>query len=560
MFIQTPSIFRLFYLFFFSFASVIFAIETDVKVAVVHFQPYFQQTSINVERLLELADEAGSHGAKIVVFPELATSGYSYFNRAQVRQVAETIPGKTTELFSQVAKKHAMYIIVGMPELETESNLFFNSAVLIDPNGEIAGLYRKHSHLMESSWSSLGRGQVPVFETMYGKLAILICADVSHAELSAQALGAKILVLPTNGGVNIDLLKVRALEGDCHVILANRYGNEKDEYLATEIAEDFNEETFTLLPPFSYNFQDGKSLIVDATGEVKLILEDPCDSIGYCNLTLQISNKETVVRRPELYAFLGNNTLDSYCVKCMNLPSARTTLVAAANLKSENSKELLVEIKNTLHQLSKHYFFFGNGLRLVVFPANVLSDSSSEIEKIINHLKNLSREYGLDIVIGFKQLEEGRSSSTSYLLTSDQKCFSYKRLHKLLSETVEVGEHFTVVDRDYGRIAIVQDKDLWIPETSKVLGKMGVDFVAVSADEEDDFMRVLCKVRSLDYLHIVMANKSACSGIYAGGFKVFPNFKENEQAVMMELDTEHVRQKKELQIGFDYRSILKKAQ
>lgn len=140
MFTQTFSIFRLCYLFFFSVASVIFAVETDVKVAVVHFQPYFQQTSINVERLLELGDEAGSHGAKIVVFPELATSGYSYFNRAQVRQVAETIPGRTTELFSQLAKKHGMYIIIGMPEFETESNLFFNSAVLIDPSGEIAGL------------------------------------------------------------------------------------------------------------------------------------------------------------------------------------------------------------------------------------------------------------------------------------------------------------------------------------------------------------------------------------------------------------------------------------
>lgn len=127
------------------------------------------------------------------------------------------------------------------------------------------GVYRKHSHLMESSWSSLGTGQVPVFETIYGKLAILICADVSHSELSAQAGSkeAKFLILPTNGGINIDLLRVRAIESQSHIILSNRYGDEKEGYLTAKIPVSFNEETFTLILPFSYDFQDGKSLIID---------------------------------------------------------------------------------------------------------------------------------------------------------------------------------------------------------------------------------------------------------------------------------------------------------
>jgi predicted amidohydrolase len=173
MFAQTYKIFVIIYLFFRPLASFVIAIETDVKVAVIHFQPHFRDISSNVERLLQLANEAGYNGAKIVVFPELATSGYSYFNRAEIRQVAETIPGRTTELFAQIAKSHGMYIVIGLPEYESLSNLFYNSAVLIDSNGKIAGIYRKHSHLMESSWSALGNGQVPVFDTVFGKLAIL---------------------------------------------------------------------------------------------------------------------------------------------------------------------------------------------------------------------------------------------------------------------------------------------------------------------------------------------------------------------------------------------------
>lgn len=85
---------------------------------------------------------------------------------------------------------------------------------------------------------------------------------------------------------------------------------------------------------------------------------------------------------------------------------------------------------------------------------------------------------------------------------------------------------------------------------------MGVDIVAVSADEEDSWMRKACKARSSDYLHIVMANQKGFAGIYAGGFKVFPSFKENVANVVMQLDTGDVRMKKELTVGFDYQNIL----
>ena len=459
--IYVRKIFQFFYLICFLSTSTVLAIESDVKVAVIHFQPHFQQVSSNVDRMLQLAEEAGLNGAKIVIFPEMATSGYSYFNREQIRQVAEMIPGRTTEFFSDMAKRYAMYIVLGLPEYVSSSNLFYNTAVLINPNGEIGGIYRKHSHLMESSWSASGTGQVPVFETIYGKLAILICADINYSELSAQASSkdTKFLILPTNGGVNIDLLKARAIEGQSHVILSNRYGNEREGYLISESLESFNEETLTLTPPFFYDFQDGKSLVINSNGEIKVILENANDSIGYCDLPLDI-NKNKVIRRPELYGLMAQDTLEPYSIKCMRLPDSQVILVAAANLQSKNLKELLVDIKSSLQKLSKRYFFFANGLKLVVFPANMLTVSSIEIKEIDKSLRHLAGEYGVDFVIGFQEIDGDYSFSTSYLFTNEKKSFCYKKLHKLISETIEIGTHFTVVNRDYGRIAIVQDKDL----------------------------------------------------------------------------------------------------
>lgn len=204
--------------------------NSDVKVAVIHFEPLYGEIDINIDRLIVLAEEAGNNGAKIIVFPELATSGYSYFSRYHIRNKADSIPGKTTNHFSEIAKKYEMYIVLGLVEHCIFTNQYYNSAVLINPNGYIGGVYRKHSHLIESSWSSLGRGKVPVFETIYGKLAILICADINYSELSIQAMikSANFLILPTNGGIDEDLLRVRAIEGNCHIILANRYGNERN--------------------------------------------------------------------------------------------------------------------------------------------------------------------------------------------------------------------------------------------------------------------------------------------------------------------------------------------
>ncbi|GAB4229239.1 MAG: hypothetical protein Tsb0021_06960 [Chlamydiales bacterium] len=115
----------------------------------------------------------------------LATTGYSYFNREHVSHVAETIPGQTTNLFSQVAMKYGMYVVLGLPEHATSTNLYYNSAVFIGPDGSI-DIYRKHSHLMEASWSALGTGKIPIFDTCCGKLAILICADINYSELTTQ--------------------------------------------------------------------------------------------------------------------------------------------------------------------------------------------------------------------------------------------------------------------------------------------------------------------------------------------------------------------------------------
>lgn len=544
----------LFYLFFFHHFFELLSGELTVKVAVVHFQPTCHDIENNVARLSSLAIEAGKNEAKIVVFPELATSGYSYFSRHEIQKVAESIPGKTTAIFSKIARKYEMYIVLGLPEYSLLTNQFYNSAVLIDPDGLIQGVYRKHSHLIESSWSSLGNGRVPIFETPYGKLAILICADINYPELFVQATlkDATFLILPTNGGVNEDLIRARAMEGNCHIILANRYGNELEEYLNIESTECFNEETLQIIPPFYYDFQDGKSVIVKANGIIDLVLEKPLDWIGYSELPLEIS-KNSIVKRPELYSLLGQNTLNSYVIKCMRLPEPTSFAMSTASLKVNNTEEALKEIKDTLVKLQA----YRNNLscKLVVFPADVLNLKPAEIDQFINSLRSLTKQTNVDIVLGLRALAD--NCPMSFLITKEGKSYCYKRLHRLESENIQTGDHFFVIDRDYARLALLQDKDLLISETTRVLAKMGVDLVAVSANMDDANIKTFAKVRSLDYLHIAMSNLNGSNGIYLGGFLTYPSFKEDNFMTIMQVDTTHVRKKKELKTGCDLELLLK---
>lgn len=92
-----------------------------VKVATVHFEPEEGAVAANRADLVRLAKEAAREGAKIIVFPEMATSGYSFFSRAEIATVAETIPGPSTNALAAVADRYNAYIAFGMPRSSIRS-------------------------------------------------------------------------------------------------------------------------------------------------------------------------------------------------------------------------------------------------------------------------------------------------------------------------------------------------------------------------------------------------------------------------------------------------------
>jgi len=134
--------------------------------------------------------------------------------------LAEPIPGPTTERLGTKARQHHMYIVAGV--YEREGAALYNTAVLIDRQGKVAGKYRKVYLPREEIEGGLTPGNdYPVFETDFGRIGMMICWDSQYAD-PARALavqGAEIIFLPIWGGYST-LMQARALENHVYLVTA----------------------------------------------------------------------------------------------------------------------------------------------------------------------------------------------------------------------------------------------------------------------------------------------------------------------------------------------------
>jgi len=203
----------------------------------------------NLKKTLSWVEKAAAQGAQIICLPELYRSQYfcqkedsSFFD------FAETIPGSSTDAFQKAAKKLGVSIIVPLFE-KRAPGVYHNSAVIIDADGEILGIYRK-MHIpddpayYEKYYFAPGDIGFKSFQTKFGNIGILICWDQWYPEgarLTALK-GAEVLFYPTAIGWHpaekerygaaqkdswITIQRSHAIANGVYVASANRMGLEK---------------------------------------------------------------------------------------------------------------------------------------------------------------------------------------------------------------------------------------------------------------------------------------------------------------------------------------------
>jgi predicted amidohydrolase len=181
-----------------------------VTVASVNLRP--RQTGsaeASVRRFVDFAQASVPSGADVILLPEGITIVGTGKNYADV---AEPVPGPTTARLGKLAQSKNAWVAAGI--FEREGHVIYNTAVLIDRRGQVAGKYRKVYLPREEVEGGLTPGNdYPVFSTDFGRIGVMICWDIQYADPARQLArkGAELLLVPIWGG-NQTLGKARAIE------------------------------------------------------------------------------------------------------------------------------------------------------------------------------------------------------------------------------------------------------------------------------------------------------------------------------------------------------------
>jgi predicted amidohydrolase len=252
----------------------------EITVAAVQMYPQLGKVEDNLIAMLKFVDKICSEQkVDLIVFPELATTGYEL--GLQFTDVAERVPGHAVNLLAQRAADYGTHIVFGLVSKEKVESILYNAAVVIGPDGEILGEYRK-LHLPGEERLAFRPGyRLPVFEASFGLMGVLLGWDLAFPE-AARSLaldGAEILCVCANWGHPPaqpedryrqewrTYVQARALENAFFTVASNRIGEE-----------------------YSYHFF-GESMVVGPRGEVYASIDEEIEGYALTTVDLEAVRK-----------------------------------------------------------------------------------------------------------------------------------------------------------------------------------------------------------------------------------------------------------------------------
>jgi N-carbamoylputrescine amidase len=201
---------------------------TQLRLALIQ-QHATSDQMVNVNRGTEAMRRASADGADLVVFAELAfTPFYPQAPPAgDVRLLAETVPGPTTEVFSALARELGIVVVLNV--FERDGDATFDCSPVIDADGRLLGKTRmvhitEYPCFHERQYYQPGNLGAPVFDTRVGRVGVAICYDRHFPEyMRALAIGGADLVVVPQAGV-VDEWPAGFFEGEvCTAAFQNGY-------------------------------------------------------------------------------------------------------------------------------------------------------------------------------------------------------------------------------------------------------------------------------------------------------------------------------------------------
>lgn len=257
--------------------------ENTVTVAQMRGVPVKWDIDANMATFVAQAHAAGAEKPDVFITPECWLDGYAApdegSTREKLMEVAQPLKGSPyLDKVAELAKQYNMWICFGFSSLE--DGKLFNTSGLWNRAGELVGVYHKTHIQTHDVQYDLGMG-LPVWDSEWGKLGMMICADRRWPETvrTLRIQGARLILNPTygmHGEMNLKIMQVRAWENQCFIAFTHPQ----------------------------------QSLLVNPKGEAILDVngEAPGYSITTIDLTEAKEDNHLRDRRPELYGVLSAGT------------------------------------------------------------------------------------------------------------------------------------------------------------------------------------------------------------------------------------------------------------
>jgi len=464
----------------------------------------------NKENILRMIDRAAESHPQLMVLPECVYPAY-YISPLIVKNSLE-FQQSTLELIAEVkqrAKLYKCYIALGIVETDLIENIFYNSALLINPEGQEISCFRK-SYLwhFDSRWFCAGE-QYPIVETEFGKVGMFICADGRLPEivrcLSLQ--GADILLDLTNwvtSGFEKEtltnpqveyMIPTRALENRIWIIAANKVGMEAKSILYC-----------------------GKSAVFTPDGKVAKIASSYREEILFYEISLEeaidksIDHQINIIddRRPELYSELAQptDTLPIYSI-----------MGKKTGLKNPNPLTAVVQIEfedNFKKYLQKIEFFINNlgeqETDIIIFPeCNFIFPENGE--EIIRKVKQITKDKKAICAITLIEKADGSYYKTTFLIEAGKLRGKYRKTHLEREERNQFAPGdlgLPVFKTSYGYIGVMIGYEGIFPEIARTLTLKGADLIIWPSKFNNDRQINICRSRGAENKIFVACSNSIC--------------------------------------------------
>ena len=467
------------------------------KVAAVEFNPELFEFDRNVAGACAAAEEAASNGARLIVLPEAALSGYVYRDLEQFLPYMDTVPGRGTAALAEICARHRCYIAVGIAELDPLTGLTYNTGALIGPEGYI-GKYRKNGlNPSDILWFTPGNTGYPVFDTELGRISMIICYDDTYWEPGrlAAVKGADLIAYICSSDRVLTQLRVEskgnhstiaAVQQLCAwnglaMVAADRNNAESNPTTGTSVVYGGSASIWQA---------DGRRTGHLGATELNLTAANPGDILyGEIDPAMYANDQKATLqrRRPELYGDLAffrspTDTKASRQSHAITVTAVQYDVIAGdsdGNIGRANDRVLALQQA-------------GAGPGLTVFPAFTISGppadadaaagmAESAVGRTVQVLSDFAVRLRCFVVGSHVEHDGGELFHAAVLLSPEGTVVgTYRQTHLDPAYAwASAGDDLPVFDTDIGRIGMLLCEDVRFPEASGVLAVRRADLIAV---------------------------------------------------------------------------------